>query len=208
MPYKIGRKKGRTIGAPNKEPEKRVRPRKVGVREQEALAKGFMDVTEASMDKAEQTIKVKEFNRRRRAWQCDICGILMETHNRARHIDLHYIRREIDDKDLAKYKNPDKFQKVKNSLAALEDKTTRNTVKLNELTEKNIIEIDRVKRIEAQFEDKMAEVIKKKDQEIKYLRRDNDSLMAKQELMEAELKSLKDKMALIISIIPGLTKSS
>jgi len=97
---------------------------------------------------------------------------------------------------------------MKNSLADLEDKTTRNTVKLNELTEKSTREIGRLKRIEARFECKMAEVIKKKDQDIKYLRRDNDSRMAKQELMEAELKSLKEKMALIISSIPELAKSS
>jgi hypothetical protein len=72
-------RKVRQIGAPNKEPEKRKRPRKIGKREALAESKGYMDYEELKMKEAERSIALRNYIREHkdddRDYRCEPCGV-------------------------------------------------------------------------------------------------------------------------------------
>jgi biopolymer transport protein ExbB/TolQ len=114
-----------------------------------------------------------------------------------------------------KYKNPNKYMKISNKIDELKDFVVPKMAAIEEYKEKTTVDVARNMRDIAQTNDRLnaelkkmaVEAIEQKKRE-EYLRRQNDSLLAKQELMEADMKSFKEMLAKIISNAPALTNSS
>jgi hypothetical protein len=208
-------RKVRQIGAPNQPPKESARHRKESNRDIEARVNGFCDAEAAKDEMATRTLTRREQDRRRQTWSCPICPDCVKKHNSAEHMNLHYDKGEIDYKMLLKYKNPNKYMKISNKIDELKDFVVPKMAAIEEYKEKTTVDVARNMRDIAQTNDRLnaelkkmaVEAIEQKKRE-EYLRRQNDSLLAKQELMEADMKSFKEMLAKIISNAPALTNSS
>ena len=134
-------------------------------------------------------------------------GLRLDTHNRARHLDEHYIKGEITFEELMKYKKPNKNQKIMNKIEALKKLMVPKMAAIEEYKETTTVDVARNKRDIAQLSDKlaadnkklaednkrMAEELKKNAKDLEYLRRELNSQGAIMATLIAYMKSEQEK---------------